>query len=125
MGLSAAVQFAAFFELCIEIDAERIIICGDLSGLTLENTSPDMVFAVVGSCAEFLKATERLEEAQRSYYGNFAALLKKLPLEYQVAAFEMLEENMLDKLREEEESFYIEVVSILETALISQVAGLV
>jgi hypothetical protein len=120
-----AIQLAAFFELCIEIDAERIIIYGDLSGLTLENTSPDMVFAVVGSCAEFLKATERLGEAQRSYYGNFAALLKKLPPEYQVAAFEMLEEDMLDKPREEEDSFYLEVLSILETALSPQVAELV
>jgi hypothetical protein len=123
VGMSVAVQLAAFFELYLEIDAESIIVNGDLSGVTHGNAGPDRIIAIVGSCAEFLKATERLGETRPAYYGNFASLLKILPPEYRIAAIEMLDDDMVENLREEGESFYKEVLSMVETAMIPQVTG--
>lgn len=114
VGLAAAVQFAAFLELYLEMDPERIIARGDFTGLDLDSLGPDRIFAWVGTCIGFFKAAGELGEAAPEYYANLSKFLKKLSPEYQVAALEMLDEEAIDRLMEDEEEFYLGVLAHVE-----------
>lgn len=117
VGLGAAVQLAAFLELFIEMDTERVIAQGDLSCLDLHGLGPDRVFAWIGSSIGFIQAARSLGEDRRDYYRNLSVFLKELPPEYQVAALEMMDEEMLDSLREADEEFYLAVLAHVDGAV--------
>ncbi len=123
VGLAAAVQLAAFLDLYLEMDPERVIAHGDLSRVNLEKLGPDRIFAWVGSLIGFLKAAQKLGEAKAGYYGNLSLFLRELSPEYQVAALGMLDEEMLERVREADEEFFLTVLAHVDTAMESLGAG--